>query len=107
MRRQAWRSRRENPAFTAEPNAGHRAVVELARQGKLHAVVTQNVDGLHQRAGLAEELMVGGRPAFQVLAEAVSREGGRPRATMVLQDDPHGVMYFVASWLLDEAGASS
>ena len=33
-------------------------MVELARQGKLHAVVTQNVDGLHQKAGLAEELVV-------------------------------------------------
>ena len=58
VRRQAWRSRNENPAFRAEPNAGHRAVVELDRQGKLHAVVTQNVDGLHQKAGLAEELVV-------------------------------------------------
>ena len=40
-----------SPAWTAEPNAGHRAIVELERRGKLHAVVTQNVDGLHQRAG--------------------------------------------------------
>ena len=58
VRRQAWRSRNENPAFRAEPNAGHRAIVELERQGKLYAVVTQNVDGLHQKAGLAEELVV-------------------------------------------------
>src|SRR6187200_1596765 len=49
VRRQAWRSRRDNPAFAAAPNAGHLAVVELARRGKLHAVVTQNVDGLHQK----------------------------------------------------------
>jgi len=58
VRRAAWRSRNENPAFRAEPNVGHRAVAELARKGKLHAVVTQNVDGLHQKAGLAEELVV-------------------------------------------------
>ena len=58
VRKAAWRSRNENPAFHAEPNAGHRAVVELARQGKLHAVITQNVDGLHQKAGLADELVV-------------------------------------------------
>src|SRR3954462_8398282 len=57
VRRRAWRSRNENPAFHAEPNDGHRAVVELERQGKLHAVVTQNVDGLHQKAGLSEELV--------------------------------------------------
>ena len=50
----ATRTRRSTP----EPNAGHEAIVELARQGKLHAVVTQNVDGLHQKAGLADELVV-------------------------------------------------
>ncbi len=36
---------------TAEPNPGHRAIATLEAQGKLTAVVTQNVDGLHQRAG--------------------------------------------------------
>jgi NAD-dependent deacetylase len=51
VRRAAWRSRLDSPAFTAEPNDGHRALVELERRGKLHALVTQNVDGLHQRAG--------------------------------------------------------
>lgn len=35
----------------AEPNEGHRAVAELERRGWIDAVVTQNVDGLHQRAG--------------------------------------------------------
>lgn len=35
----------------AEPNAGHRAFVELEQQGKLRALITQNIDGLHQRAG--------------------------------------------------------
>jgi len=35
----------------AQPNAGHRAFVELERQGKLTAMITQNIDGLHQRAG--------------------------------------------------------
>lgn len=34
-----------------EPNAAHRALAELERRGKLKAVVTQNIDGLHQRAG--------------------------------------------------------
>jgi NAD-dependent deacetylase len=58
VRRAAWRSRADNPAFQARPNVGHEAVVELARRGQLHAVVTQNVDGLHQRAGLADELVV-------------------------------------------------
>lgn len=35
----------------AEPNACHRALAELERQGKVKAVVTQNIDGLHQKAG--------------------------------------------------------
>jgi NAD-dependent deacetylase len=51
LRKQAWRNRRGHAAWSAEPNAGHRAMVSLQRAGKLLAVVTQNVDGLHQRAG--------------------------------------------------------
>src|SRR4029077_6368959 len=47
----AWQSRLESPAWTAEPNAGHRALVHLERRGKLHTLITQNVDGLHQKAG--------------------------------------------------------
>jgi NAD-dependent deacetylase len=58
VRRMAWRQRASNPAFAAAPNAGHEAIVELERRGKLHAVVTQNVDGLHQKAGTAVELVV-------------------------------------------------
>jgi NAD-dependent deacetylase len=58
VRRMAWQQRVANPAFQAEPNSGHAAVVELERMGKLHAVVTQNVDGLHQKAGTAVELVV-------------------------------------------------
>ena len=51
VRRAAWQHRIDAPAFTAEPNRGHRAIVELERTGRLLAVVTQNVDGLHQKAG--------------------------------------------------------
>jgi NAD-dependent deacetylase len=58
VRRAAWRSRMDSPAWSARPNAGHRAVAELARQERLLAVVTQNVDGLHQAAGLPDELVV-------------------------------------------------
>jgi NAD-dependent deacetylase len=51
VRRRAWRDRLEHPAWTAEPNAGHRAITELERRGKLDRVITQNVDGLQQAAG--------------------------------------------------------
>ncbi len=43
---------------TAEPNAAHKAVAELDRLGKLEAVVTQNVDRLHQRAGVPAERVI-------------------------------------------------
>jgi NAD-dependent deacetylase len=51
IRRRSWRARRDHSAWTAEPNAGHRALVDLERTGRLLAIVTQNIDGLHQRAG--------------------------------------------------------
>jgi NAD-dependent deacetylase len=51
VRKLAWKSRLDHPAWYAEPNAGHRALADLERRGKLHALVTQNIDGLHQRAG--------------------------------------------------------
>ncbi len=42
----------------AQPNAGHLAFVELERQSKLRGLITQNIDGLHQRAGQSPELVV-------------------------------------------------
>ncbi|MGW5372025.1 SIR2 family NAD-dependent protein deacylase [Streptomyces sp. NPDC004009] len=52
IRRRSWRMRCENGARDAEPNAAHRAVAELERSGVPVRVITQNVDGLHQLAGL-------------------------------------------------------
>jgi len=51
VRRRAWRNRLESPTWSAEPNAGHLALVDLERAGKLDTLVTQNVDGLHHAAG--------------------------------------------------------
>ncbi len=51
IRRAAWQSRLDHPAFGAKPNPGHRALAELERRGKLHALITQNIDGLHLQAG--------------------------------------------------------
>jgi NAD-dependent deacetylase len=51
VRERAWRTRAASPAFSAEPNDGHRALVELERSGRLHTLITQNIDGLHQAAG--------------------------------------------------------
>jgi NAD-dependent deacetylase len=58
VRKLSWQSRLAHPAWSAEPNAGHRALVELERRGKLHALITQNTDGLHQRAGSSPDLVI-------------------------------------------------
>ena len=50
VRGRAWQARLVHPAWTAEPNAGHRALVDLERRGHGSTLlVTQNIDGLHQR----------------------------------------------------------
>lgn len=43
-----------------QPNAGHKALVRLEKQGKLSAVITQNIDGLHQKAGSSNVLELHG-----------------------------------------------
>jgi NAD-dependent deacetylase len=58
VRRQSWRNRLEHPAWAAEPNPGHRALVELQARGILDTLVTQNIDGLHQAAGIDPESVV-------------------------------------------------
>jgi NAD-dependent deacetylase len=58
VRMRAWQSRREHPAWSAEPNAGHQALADLAQAGRLLSIVTQNIDGLHQRAGVDPAMVI-------------------------------------------------
>jgi NAD-dependent deacetylase len=58
VRRLSWQSRLEHPAWEAKPNAGHLALVELERRGKLHALITQNIDELHQVAGNSADKVI-------------------------------------------------
>jgi NAD-dependent deacetylase len=58
VRRRAWQSRRDHPAWRAEPNIAHAALVDLERAGLLRAIITQNVDGLHQRAGSSRAAVI-------------------------------------------------
>jgi NAD-dependent deacetylase len=58
IRRRAWQNRLRSEMWTAEPNAAHHALVALERKGRLHALVTQNVDGLHHAAGQTPEIVV-------------------------------------------------
>jgi NAD-dependent deacetylase len=46
------------PMLEAQPNPGHIAIAELYRMGKLDCVITQNVDGLHHRAGLPDDRVI-------------------------------------------------
>ena len=58
LRRRAWRNRLTSPMWSSEPNAGHHALVDLERSGRLHTLVTQNIDGLHQKAGSDPERII-------------------------------------------------
>jgi NAD-dependent deacetylase len=58
VRKLSWQNRMQSPAWSSKPNAGHRALVELERRGKLHALVTQNIDELHQVAGNSPERVI-------------------------------------------------
>jgi len=58
VRALAWQGRLNHPAWTAAPSAGHTALVDLERKGKLDLLVTQNIDGLHQLAGTDPERLV-------------------------------------------------
>jgi len=58
LRRRAWQNRLTSPMWASEPNAGHHALVDLERSGRLHTLVTQNIDGLHQKAGSDPERII-------------------------------------------------
>ncbi|MGB7182288.1 MAG: Sir2 family NAD-dependent protein deacetylase [Burkholderiaceae bacterium] len=58
IRKQAWQSRIDHAAWSARPNAGHFALVELETRGKLHGLITQNIDELHQIAGNSADKVI-------------------------------------------------
>ena len=90
-RRDAWGRKFANEPVmrAAEPNRGHRAVARLVRGGKASAVITQNIDGLHQASGIPENQVVelhgnstyarclrcGARYEIDALRDAFERDG--------------------------------
>ncbi len=58
VRRRAWQHRLASEVWHAQPNAGHRALVELEHRAHVHTLVTQNIDGLHQAAGTSAAIVV-------------------------------------------------
>ncbi|HEX3864609.1 MAG TPA: Sir2 family NAD-dependent protein deacetylase [Stellaceae bacterium] len=59
-RRETWRRRfaMEDIFRAAAPNRGHRAVDALVRRGKVAAIITQNIDGLHEASGIPTERII-------------------------------------------------
>ena len=58
VRKLSWQNRLASPAWSARPNAGHLALVDLERRNRLHALITQNIDELHQIAGNSPERVI-------------------------------------------------
>lgn len=59
LRKRNWRRHVEgSPYLGRDPNPGHRALVDLESQGRLHTLITQNVDGLHLAAGTSPHRLV-------------------------------------------------
>jgi NAD-dependent deacetylase len=90
IRRRAWLMRRDSETWRAQPNDAHHAVARLERTGVPVRVITQNVDGLHQLAGLparkvlelhgtARAVVCTGCAARSDMAEALDRvRAGEP-----------------------------
>ena len=58
VRKLSWQNRLASPAWDAKPNAGHLSLVHLEKRNKLHALITQNIDELHQVAGNSPEKVI-------------------------------------------------
>jgi NAD-dependent deacetylase len=76
-RRESWRRKfATHPTLqSAAPNAGHRALAQLIEQGRMSAIVTQNIDGLHQASGVPEEKVIElhGNTTYAVCLDCGSR----------------------------------
>lgn len=77
VRAKTWAMRREFFAEAPEPNAGHRALARLEHAGRSLGVVTQNIDGLHQRAGSTRVVEVHGT-AREVMCIGPAPRHGTP-----------------------------
>ena len=58
VRKASWKARMDHTAWSAKPNPGHLALAALEQRGKLHALITQNIDELHQLAGNSPQRVI-------------------------------------------------
>jgi NAD-dependent deacetylase len=93
VRRRAWQNRLTSPLWAAQPNDGHTAIVSLERVGRLDTLVTQNIDGLHQKAGSDPDLIVEihGNSSQIVCLRCDHRQPAEPVHERVRagEEDPH------------------
>ncbi|MGE4220148.1 MAG: NAD-dependent deacetylase [Alphaproteobacteria bacterium] len=91
MRRETWRRKlNTDPTMrAAEPNRGHRAVEKLVRTGKVSAVITQNIDGLHQASGIPDERVIElhGNSTYATCLECGQRHELAPIMTAFAADE--------------------
>ena len=91
VRRESWRRKFSGPDLmaTAAPNTGHIGVAKLAQLGKLLGVITQNVDGLHQRAGVDDDqvIEVHGSANYATCLDCHQRYELAPIKQAFMQDD--------------------
>jgi NAD-dependent deacetylase len=74
-RRQYWKMKKESycELKSAKPNNGHRALAQMEEAGKLIAIITQNIDGLHQAAGSRRVLELHGANRWCLCLECQAR----------------------------------
>ncbi|MBB5869155.1 NAD-dependent deacetylase [Allocatelliglobosispora scoriae] len=58
VRARSWLARRDNPVWRATPNPAHLALAELERSGLPVRIITQNIDGLHQKSGISPRKVI-------------------------------------------------
>lgn len=92
IRRKSWQMRRNSPTWDARPNPAHEAVAQLEKSGKPVRVITQNVDGLHQLAGVPDrkvlELHGSSRTVMCTRCEAGSTMAQALERVEAGEDDP-------------------
>jgi len=92
VRRQVWSQRRGHPVWDAEPNAAHRAFADLYALGRLRALITQNIDGLHQRGGVPDDSVIevhGTMLRIVCMACGLRTPGPEVLARLDEESDPH------------------
>lgn len=90
-RREAWRRKLivDRDMQGAKPNRGHRAVAQLVHQNDVNCVITQNIDGLHQASGIAEDRIIElhGNSTYATCLDCESRHELEPILANFSRDD--------------------